>query len=147
MLDRARRYCAMQEQCETGVRQKLIVWGASQTTIDAVVAQLRSEDYINDVRYARAYSESKILTQHWSRQKVLYQLRNKHLSKEAIEQGLATVSDDDYMAVMTAEAEKKLKALGGELTPDAYRKLMAFLVSRGYTMQEINKVIKNNDTL
>lgn len=144
LLDRARRYCALSEQCESGVRQKLISWGASPAAMDVVVAHLRSEDYLNDVRYARTYCESKILQQHWSKQKVLYQLRIKHLAKDAIEDGLSMVDEETYMNILKEEAAKKIHLLGGELSPEVYRKLLSFLSSRGYTAQEINKALEGD---
>lgn len=142
LLDRARHYCALSEQCETAVRQKLINWGATAEDIETVVASLRNDDYLNDMRYARAYAESKILQQHWGRQKVLYQLRLKHLPKEAIAESMKQVNEETYLAILSDEAEKKMRALGGEPTPDNRRRLLAFLASRGFTADEINRVIK-----
>ncbi len=142
LLDRARHYCALSEQCETSVRQKLINWGATPADIETIVASLRADDYLNDMRFARSYAESKILQQHWGRQKVLYQLRMKHLSKEAIAESMKLVSEETYYDILVTEAEKKLRSLGGEPTPDNQRRLMAFLASRGFTADEINRVIK-----
>ena len=147
LLDRARRYCAMTEQCETGVRQKLVAWGAAPAEVDPIIASLRSDDYLNDGRYARVFAESKILQQHWGRQKVLYQLRLKHLPKEAIAESMALIDNETYQGILADEAEKKLRVLGGDLTPDVRYRLQAFLVSRGFTVEEINQVINNNSAL
>ena len=145
LLDKARRYCALSEQCEDAVRQKLVTWGATPAESDAVVAKLQAENYIDDERYARAYCESKILQQQWGRQKVLYQLRLKHLPRTAVEKGMAAVSDEDYMAVLADVAAKKAAELRRtELSPLAMRqKLTAFLASRGFLIDESNKVITN----
>lgn len=144
LLDRARRYCALSEQCETSVRQKLISWGAVAADVEPIIRSLRADDYLNDSRYACAYAESKILHQHWGRQKVLYQLRLKHLSKEAIAASMKVVDDDTYYGILREEAEKKLRVLGSDQAPDYYRRLYSFLSSRGYTLSEINHVITNN---
>ena len=141
LLERARHYCALSEQCESGVRQKLISWGATVDEATAIVMRLRSDDYLNDSRYAIAYCRSKIMGQHWGRQKVLYQLRAKHLPKEAIEVGMAQIDDEAYMSIMNEEASKKLRLLGGEMTPEVKRKMLAFLASRGYTASEISSVV------
>ena len=93
-LERARRYCSLAEQCEDAVRQKLVTWGATPAQSDEVVKSLYEEKYLDDFRYARAYCESKILHQHWGRQKVLYQLRLKHLSRAAVDAGMAAVSEE-----------------------------------------------------
>lgn len=151
LLDRARRYCAAAEQCEDAVRQKLVTWGASPTESDAIVATLYSEQYLDDERYARAYCESKILHQHWGRQKVLYQLRLKHLPRAAVDNGMAAVSDEEYFRVLTEVAQKKLQELTAsadvadpsDLPSLLRQKLTAFLVSRGFLISEINQVLTN----
>ena len=141
LLDRARRYCALSEQCESGVRQKLISWGATSDEVPLIVDRLRNEDYLNDVRYARAYCEGKLLHQYWGRQKVLYHLRTKHLPKEAIEEGMAVVDDETYYSILNDETDKKLRLLGGEMTPEVRRKMVSFLASRGYSTSDINRVL------
>lgn len=150
-LDRARNYCALSEQCEDAVRQKLVTWGASPAESDAVVEKLYEGKYLDDERYARAYCESKILHQHWGRQKVLYQLRLKHLPRTAVDSGMAAVSSEAYFAVLTEVAEKKLCELTHSLDlsdlqpldPVVTQKLTAFLVSRGFLISEINQVLTN----
>ena len=143
ILDRARHFCAMSEQCESGVRQKLVTWGAGAGEADAVVKHLREEGYLDDHRYARAYCESKVLGQGWGRQKVLYQLRLKHLPKEAIDSAMEAVDGDKYMEVLRSVAEHKQRELGGQLTAETHRKIVSFLMSRGFSYAEIDKVITN----
>ena len=72
---------------------------------------------------------------------MLYHLRAKHLPKEAIEEGMAVVDDETYYRILNAEAEKKLRILGGEMTPEVRRKMLSFLVSRGYSTSDINRVL------
>lgn len=148
LLDKSRNYCALAEQCEDAVRQKLIKWGASPAESDEVVAKLYDERYLDDERFARAYCESKILHQHWGRQKVLYQLRLKHLPRTAVDSGMAAVSNEDYFAVLTEVAEKKYHELiANNASPEGERevsqKLTSFLVTRGFLLSEINQVIPN----
>ena len=147
-LERARCWCAAEERCESGVREKLVAWGAGADDADEIVAELREEGYLDDVRYARAYCESKVLHQHWGRQKVLYQLRLKRLPREAIEEGMTAVDEEQYMEILEDTAARKLRELSGKsgvgserLEVGEKRKLMAFLASRGFTMSEINEVI------
>ncbi|MBR1784672.1 MAG: RecX family transcriptional regulator [Bacteroidales bacterium] len=144
LLDRARRYCAAQEQCEHAVRQKLAAWGAEPGEAGLVVESLREEGYLDDVRYARAFCESKMLRGGWGRRRVEAALRAKRLSAEAIAEGLSAVDDDRYFETLTAEAAKKLRLLGGGSDAATRQRLSAFLASRGYTMEEIHQVITNN---
>ena len=149
LLDRARRYCALSEQCESGVRQKLITWGAVSSEVDAIVASLRADSYLDDFRYARSYCESKMLGQQWGRQKVVYQLRMKHLHKDAIDAALAAVDEGCYLDALRSAADTKLREMGlgpdPQLSFDEHRRPFSFLLSRGYTSTEINQVITNID--
>ena len=141
MLDRARHWCAQAEQCESGVRQKLVAWGANADDADVIVDCLRDENYIDDTRYVRAYCESKLIGQGWGRQKVIYQLRLKHLPKDAIDKGLAVVDEERYEAKLLEVTEHKLRELASLAERERDRKLSAFLLSRGFTYGEINKAI------
>ena len=147
-LERARRWCAAEERCESGVREKLAAWGAGSGDADDIVASLTEEGYLDDGRYARAYCESKVLRQHWGRQKVCYQLRLKRLPREAIEAGMAAVDDERYMEMLREVAERKWHEesgkRGGESDEwEVKRRVMSFLASRGFTMSEINETITN----
>ena len=102
-----------------------------------------NEGYIDDERYARAYCESKIKNHQWGRQKVLYHLRLKHLSRTAVDSGMASVSEDDYREALHTAAEKKLDEMRVESAddPEVRQKLTAFLISRGFTISEINQTL------
>ncbi len=141
LLGRARAYCASSEQCVSAVMQKLRDWGADSTSAEAIVARLVDEGYLDDARYARAYCESKMLRSGWGRMKVLYQLRLKQLPREAIDEGLAAVGDEAYMAVLEETAIKKQTTVRDSDPAVRRRKLMAFLAQRGYTMDEINQTL------
>ena len=73
--------------------------------------------------------------------KVLYQLRLKQLPREAIDEGLAAVGDEAYMAVLEETAIKKQTTVRDSDPAVRRRKLMAFLAQRGYTMDEINQTL------
>ena len=140
LLNRARRYCAAAEQCSDAVRQKVSAWGGDPPMAGRIIARLRDEGYLDDIRYARRYCESKLLGQHWGRQKVAYQLRMKHLAPEAIAAGMDAVDDEAYMQALADLAAKKARTLPLD---DRRRKLTAFLASRGYAISEINQVLIN----
>ncbi|MBQ9418642.1 MAG: RecX family transcriptional regulator [Bacteroidales bacterium] len=142
-LDKARRYCAYAEQCESAVRQKLASWGATANESSSIIEQLRAERYLDDERYARAYCESKLLHQHWGRMKVAYQLRIKQLPREVIDGALNAIDEDAYLQMLQEVAARKRKELGED--PQADRKLISFLAARGFTASEINQAKLNND--
>lgn len=140
LLDRARRYCAVEERCPYDVRRKLTEWGADEGEKDAVVTRLEADGYLDEGRYARAYCESKMLRGGWGRQKVRYELRQKGVSREAIEEGVASVPQEEYMAALRRQVEKRL----GEGVLELDDKTKAYLLRRGYGWGEMGKLDVDN---
>ena len=65
-----------------------------------------------------------------------------HSAKESSSISDGSVVDDEvYFSILSDEAEKKLRSLGGELTSEVRRKMLSFLVSRGYSTSDIGRVM------
>lgn len=142
LLGRARAYCAPAEQCTPEVRRKLRDWGADADTADMVVDRLCEEGYVDDVRFARAYCESKMLRSGWGRLKVMHQLALKGLPREAVNAGMEAVDDEAYMSTLEEAARKKAATIRESDPMVRRRKLTAFLAQRGYTMEEVDVTLR-----
>ena len=140
LLSKARHLCSMQEQCINSVKVKVISWGGTEAMAEEIVESLQSMGYLDEMRYAKQYCESKLLSQQWGRQKVLSGLRTRRVAPEAIAEGMAVVSDEEYYESLERLARKKMALLEGD---EDHRKLRLFLKSRGFCMDEINTVITN----
>ena len=143
LLARARAWCAAAEQCSPAALLKLRSWGADEDDAEAILTALVDEGYIDDSRFARAYCESKMLRSGWGRLKVLHQLRQKRLPREAIDEGMQAVGDEAYRDMLRDTALRKAATVR-DADPDVRRrKLTAFLAQRGYTLDEINETLTN----
>ncbi len=131
LLNKARMFCAGVEQCRSSVARKLVSWGVDMNESDKILCALVDEGYIDERRYACAYCESKLLRAGWGERKVRYELRMKHLSVPDIDAGIASVDLEAREEAMRKVAEKKLATLHGD-SETVQRKLMAFMIQRGY---------------
>jgi len=59
ILPKARAYCARQERCQQEVRNKLFAWGAHGREVEATIARLISEGFLNEARFAEHFTVSK----------------------------------------------------------------------------------------
>lgn len=142
LLAKAERYCAMGEQCAHAVCEKLRTWGADEAQVCGIIARLEEVGFLDEHRYVRIYCNSKVKLQKWGRRKIAFQLRRNHLSEALISEGMATVSDEDYFDVLRSVAASKWRTYS---SGDDYKnraKLTAYLLSRGFEMDEIQQVIK-----
>lgn len=140
-LAKAERFCAMGEQCEHAVREKLRTWGASDEEMYAIVEHLKQVGFLDERRYVEIYCRSKVRLQRWGRRKIQYQLRLKHIPDALIREGMAAVSDEDYFAALRSVAESKWSSYG-KSDPRSRYKLTAFLQSRGFELDEILSMLK-----
>lgn len=108
--------------------------------IEQVVARVTRLGYLDDVVFARRWVENRRLLKPVSRQKLLYELRQKRVSDEAIEAALAEdVEENDERAILRTLVERKRRQY-----PDN-QKMMQYLARQGYRYDDIKAVLFEAD--
>lgn len=132
---RATAYCARSEHCAQEVKEKLWQWGCTDgSSRDDIIDRLRSEDYINEVRYCKAYAHDKAAYQGWGRVKIQMMLRAKGISEDIAEQGLQGIDEEAYT--------KSLRKALAQYADDRQRGIRLAL-QRGFTLAEIEDLRDN----
>ncbi len=128
-LEKMKKYCAFQERCIAEVRQKLASEGFRGEPAEFVIAELISEGFINEERFARSFARGKFRINQWGRVKIEAGLRAKGISSACIQRGMSEISETEYSSSVKKWA-LKLKPKTGNPAKD--RKLwMQRLMSRG----------------
>ncbi len=127
--------CSRSEHCESEIRQKLQRAAIAASDIDDIIDRLREADFINDARYCSAFSRDKMRFAGWGRRKIAYALSAKRLPQSEIQQALAALDADEYMAVARRVAAAR-ERFGGEREA-----LMRHMLSRGFTVDEAQQAI------
>jgi len=140
-LERAKKYCAYRERCHTEVRSKLIEWKVYGDDLEEIIATLIEENFLNEERYAKAYVSDKFNINHWGRRKILQGLKIKQISDYCIRKGLESISEEDYLKVITRLLEKRRR----EKKTHSDFELAQYLISRGFEYSEIQKAIDHED--
>lgn len=132
-LEKIRKYCAYSERCHSEVRSKLIELSIYGTELDAAIAQLIEEGFLNEERFAKSYCRGKFKNNQWGRNKIKQALKMKAVSEYCIKKGMAEINDDEYLEVLERLLEKKQEALRGERNIWIKKKKIAsFLIQKGY---------------
>lgn len=61
--------CVAKELCSYDIVRKLKQWGVDNTQQLEVIERLKSEKFLDDARYVRAYVHDKVMFERWGRQK------------------------------------------------------------------------------
>lgn len=137
--------CSTTEYCSSDIRTKLQRWGLKNTDISAIIDHLIEENYINDTRYAIAFSRDKYRFDGWGRIKIRYKLRTKQLSTEDITTGLAAIDNDEYLDRLKSIIRSKLRSISNkEYTHIEQRNaIYKYCISRGFEHEYISLELRN----
>ena len=119
---------------EKEIRVKMKQKEFSQTAIDNVVDILKEYGYINDEAYATIYCEHYM--QKYGVKKLEFELKNKGVSSEIIENALLGVKNDD-----TLEEMIRKKVGTKELDFKEYSKIVRHFLSKGFEYDAIQEIL------
>jgi len=133
-LDKLREICSRQEKCPADIIALLKRWGIDREEHQKIIEQLKSERFIDEVRYASAFVRDKIKFDRWGIIKIRFLLQHRGISKEVVENALGEIDRDEYRNTIGRELARKRKTLKG--TPrEIWAKLARYGSSRGYEME------------
>tara|TARA_R110002072_G_scaffold281965_3_gene444664 strand:+ start:5922 stop:6398 length:477 start_codon:yes stop_codon:yes gene_type:complete len=125
--------CAYQERCSSELEEKMYDWGFNQEDTSQLISHLIAHNYLNEERFAEAFTSGKVNIKKWGRIKIHQQLKQKRISDYSIKKGLSSIDEVVYMENLQSLALKKWKSLSKER--DSYSKkvkVYRFLSSKGY---------------
>lgn len=132
ILDKARKYCAYQERSQQEVRDKLYEWGLHRADVEQGIAQLVSENYLNEQRFAIAYAGGKFRMKGWGRIKIKLALKQKKVSDYCIGKALDEISSKDYRNTLNKIISSKSKEVKEKNLLKRNYKVAQYAISRGF---------------
>lgn len=136
-LVKAQGLCASQERCRHDIKQKLKQWGADVNEMDGILDQLEDEKFIDQERFASAFTKDKFRFHQWGKTKIDQALKQKYISESLIAKAFEEISDEDYMKTLTDELFKKKRFIGEVTDFEMKNKLIRYAVSKGYELEAI----------
>lgn len=145
-LQKAEAYCAYQERCQQEVRDKLYDLGLYSDEVESAIAELISNNFINEERFAKAFAGGKFRIKKWGRVKIKQELKFRKLSEYCIRKGLLEIDELEYIKTLEHLILKKEKEIKGKLGPQKLFKIHRYVVSRGFEQDLIwdvlNRIVK-----
>lgn len=140
-LTRVTSLCSASEYCIHDINEKLYRWGISNTDSERIIDYLLDEKYIDETRYAQAYTNDKLRFSHWGRIKIKSMLRMKHISDRDINNAFDNISEEEYESILRDIIKGKAKSEGDAEDYASRAKIIRFALQRGFEMGEITKFI------
>lgn len=135
----AMTYLARAEHCRAALTQKLLKKNIERKAIEPALDYLESVRYLDDERFAGAWLRTRSIDHAEGRIRLAAELASRGVNRTAAKNALDEFfSEHDEMDICR-RAYRKARVLKSD--PD---KIKASLVQKGFTLREIDAVIKEN---
>ena len=120
------------------IRQKLREKKFSEDVIDKIISYLDSYGFLDDEAYVKAFIRDKDEISNWSRGKIRYMLKRKHIDDNLIDEYIYQISDEREAEKARFFADKKIK---NDFSYENRAKVFRHLASKGFDIDIINMVL------
>lgn len=136
---RAIKFIGYRMRTEAEVRDKLKEKSVPEDVVEEVLKRLRRSSIVDDERFAQNWVENRSEFRPRSRRALSFELRQKGIPEEVIENSLSEATDDQELAYLAAT--KHFRRLKGLEWPEFRRKMSGFLARRGFYYNVIAPVV------
>jgi regulatory protein len=140
--EKALALLAVRDRCKGEIEARLRLAGFADPDIAAAARWLQGLGYVDDRRFAAAYSTARARSG-WGVRRVRMELLQKGVARDVVDEVLGS-EEDDTDTGRTAAVDLARRRFAGQLACDpegAKRKLGGFLARRGYDWDEIGMII------
>lgn len=142
-LIRMQFYCSRSEKCEYDVRQKMFQAKIDINLHDEIIDSLIVDNFINDIRFAKAFVLDKFKFNMWGKIRLRLALQKKGISEAIIEDAISIISKEEYENVIKKLiANKKIKA---ESNYEYSQKMLRYLYGKGYEPDIVSLFISDSN--
>lgn len=142
---RMTRICARKEYAPYDIRQKLQRLNLADDVVEALLARLTKERYIDERRYAESYIRDKLQFNKWGKRKIEMHLARKRIPSTVISDAFAQFPESMLSESLLSVLEKKRKSVTGRTDYERNGKLIRYALGRGFPMNEIIRCLKMMD--
>ena len=129
---KAQMACAYQERCQQEMRDKLYEWGLYSADVENIIANLVTDNFLNEERFAKAFAGGKFRIKKWGRVKIKIGLKKRKISDYCIRKGMQEIDELEYIKTLTDVIRKKLKENPGGKQQLRNYKAVQYAMSRGF---------------
>jgi regulatory protein len=148
------KYLDYRERSETEIRAHLNKRDINERVIEDVIDRLLRSGLVDDHRFAANWVENRLEFRPRGRRALFYELRQKGISEEIIQETLDPINDEELAYHAAIEKAKKFQSLEWD---DFRKKMLGFLSRRGFSYDitptimtrvwnELNEAQFNKDT-
>lgn len=139
----ALRLIKFRPRSEAELKSRLSREGFGAATIEALLAELKRKDFVNDEKFARYFATQRMTYKPMGRRALAADLKSRGVDPQWIEQALNEATEGrDELEVARALAQSRLSHIKGLSSEAAQRRLFGFLSRRGFSADVTYRVVR-----
>jgi regulatory protein len=131
-LSKAMALCSQREYCTDDIKLKIQSWSVSTTDSDRIISALIRENFINEKRYAEAFTKDKFRYNKWGKIKIRSCLKMKKIPGDIINQALASIDAELYKKTIEELLTAHRRSVKAKNQYDLKGKLLRYGLSKGF---------------
>jgi len=131
-LSKAMALCSRREYCTEDIRTRLLSWGLTDNDSKRIINILHNDNFINDIRYSKAFTRDKFIHNKWGKVKIAVHLKVKNIPPDIIKTALDSIDNEDYIKVLKKIISDHRKFIKAKNQYDLKGKLLRYGLSRGF---------------
>jgi len=134
-------YCAYQERCHMNVEKKLNAMHIIPAAQEIIILHLLKENYLNEERFAKAFSRGKFLIKKYGKVRIANELKHRQISSYLIKKGLEEIEETPYINTLKDLISKKLETIKETNSFKKKKKVIDYLLRKGYEYELIKQYL------
>lgn len=135
------RYCIYQDRCHKEVEQKLNEFSLIPEAREMILLSLMENNFLNEERFAKSFARGKFNIKKWGKQRIIRELKFRDISAYNIKTALKEINENDYLETVYRITEKRNEIIKESNIYKRKRKLIDFLLRKGYETELIYKTV------
>ena len=142
VIQKLEYYCSYQERCHGEVRAKLYEFNISENENEKIIVHLINENFLNEERYASAFTIGKFHQKKWGRIRIKNELKVRKISDYLITKSIKEIPESEYETTFQMLAEKHWDAITEKNLLKKRKKFCDYLLRKGWESDWIYEKVK-----
>jgi len=135
------QYCVYQDRCHKEVEQKMFDYNLIPEAKEIILLHLMQHNFLNEERFSKSFARGKFRIKKWGKQRIVNELKFRNISTYNIKTALKEIDENDYIQSVYEITERRNEVITETNSYKRKKKLIDFLMRKGYETDLIYKVV------
>ncbi|GFD81507.1 regulatory protein RecX [Tenacibaculum mesophilum] len=140
------QYCVYQDRCHKEVEQKLQEYKLIPEAREHILLHLLEHNFLNEERFAKSFARGKFRIKKWGKDRIVRELKFRDISTYNIKSALKEIDEEEYIKTLYNLVEKKNVSVSETNHFKRKKKIVDYLLYRGFESCLIYEALKTIDS-